>query len=277
MRLLIHHFCPFEISHGGDDDIESIEHGLEGNAFDNIEIAAESVDDDPEKPLFDILPRQGPQSDKTHGVGESVGHGHRAVGEPGEDEPGGCPGGEKGYEGGEDESAAEVCDGQLLTLLLSVLLSEFPYSPSIDGSQRVVDSHACVAIESMAPIEVDVKGGHDDAHDPKGYMRTILEPDVDEPEYRGEGVQRMAGQEVPYHVVLLEIKRKMTHGGETCHRGVGEGLIALVAAEPAVPDRTARRIVTVEDVVQVGTDGDRLHADELACHVDGVVQVDVGL
>jgi hypothetical protein len=43
----------------------------------------------------------------------------------------------------------------------------------------------------MTPVEPDIKSRHDDAYNPEGYRRTILEPDVDQAEYRCQYVEPM--------------------------------------------------------------------------------------
>ena len=64
-----------------------------------------------------------------------------------------------------------------------------PRYVAVDGCCGVVDSHGRVTIESVAPIEVDVECGHDDADNPEGYAGPILEPDVYQAEYRGQYVE----------------------------------------------------------------------------------------
>ena len=60
---------------------------------------------------------------------------------------------------------------------LALLASEFPNRIAIDSSQGVIDRHTRIPIEPMTPVEPDIKSRHDDAYNPEGYRRTILEPD----------------------------------------------------------------------------------------------------
>ena len=52
---LLHHLFPFIISGYCYDDIQAIESGLERNALNDVEIAADGVDDNPEEPLLMYL------------------------------------------------------------------------------------------------------------------------------------------------------------------------------------------------------------------------------
>ena len=88
-------FLPFEVSHDGDDDIEAVEGGFEGDAFDDVEVTTHGIDEDPEEPLLDVFAGQRPQADKAQGIGEAVEDRHVTVGVVGEDEPGDDPGNDK--------------------------------------------------------------------------------------------------------------------------------------------------------------------------------------
>jgi hypothetical protein len=77
-------------------------------------------------------------------------------------------------------------------VLLQILsFSELPHIETIESRQGIITRHASIAIESMLPIKDDIECRHDDAYDPKGYMSTILEPDINQAEYRGEYIQPM--------------------------------------------------------------------------------------
>ena len=74
------HALPLVVSGNGDDDVETVEDGLEGDALMNVKHGADGIDDHPEEPLLQILTRQCPQADEGQGVGERVEDGHGAVG-----------------------------------------------------------------------------------------------------------------------------------------------------------------------------------------------------
>lgn len=57
-------------------------------------------------------------------------------------------------------------DGHVALMLLSAFLAQLPYEQTIDGSQRVVDLHAEVGIESGVEIYKHIDHRHDDAGDP---------------------------------------------------------------------------------------------------------------
>ena len=78
---------------------------------------------------------------------------------------------------------------------LIFLASEFPDGITVDSRQRVIDRHTRIAIEPVAPIEIDVERRHDDADHPKSDRSTILEPDVYQAEYRGQYVEPMLTDE----------------------------------------------------------------------------------
>lgn len=60
----LHHSFPFSISQNGNDDIECIETGLEGDVLVEVQNASHHIHHNPNKPLFQILARQCPDADK---------------------------------------------------------------------------------------------------------------------------------------------------------------------------------------------------------------------
>ena len=88
-------------------------------------------------------------------------------------------------------------DGQRLFQLPSLL--ELPDIEAVEGSQRVVACHTGIAVEAVLPIEHNVHSRHDDTYEPECNTGTILEPDVDQSEYRGEDVEPVRFQKGHYH------------------------------------------------------------------------------
>ena len=132
-------------------------------------------------------------------------------------------------------------------------LSEFPNHITINASHGIVGSHARITIKPMTVIQVNVKGGHNDPDNPEGYMSTILEPDVNQAEYRGEKVKP-----IECHG-LSETECDTAHSRETRHWDEANLIIAVVVRMTAafVDSRinpSAGCIVFVEHVVQVYTE-----------------------
>lgn len=82
---------PLEVARNGYYYIKSVEECLERNALDDVEIAADSVNDDPEEPLFDVFLCQCPKSDEAKCVGEGIKDRDGAVGVVGKDVISYCP------------------------------------------------------------------------------------------------------------------------------------------------------------------------------------------
>lgn len=79
--LFLHQLLPLEEAEDSDDDVKSIEAGLEGNILVEVEYAGDDIDSNPDEPLFEVLVRQSPDANKTQGSGKAVGQRHIAVGE----------------------------------------------------------------------------------------------------------------------------------------------------------------------------------------------------
>ena len=91
-----------------------------------------------------------------------------------------------------------------LCRLLIPFAAKPPHRIAINGCQRIIDCHTSITIEPVTPIQVDVEGWHDDANEPKGYRRTILEPDVYQPKYRRQDVKPMLPDKL-HHIKNLSI------------------------------------------------------------------------
>ena len=158
-------------------------------SFLDIEHTTYDIDNHPEQPLFKVLTCQGPEADERQGIGKRIEYGHSGVGPCDQDVIDGSPGQKETHRCRQILSSWHVDDGQFLFKFPG--LFELPDIEAIKGSQRVVKSHSCIAIEPMTPIQIDIQSGHDDAYKPKGDRHTILEPDVDQAEYRCQYVEPM--------------------------------------------------------------------------------------
>ena len=81
-------------------------------------------------------------------------------------------------------------------LLQLTCLLESPHIIAIDSSERIIHRHTCIAIKAMTPVEPDVECRHDDSNKPQGYRRTVLEPDIDQAEYRCQYVKPMLAEKI---------------------------------------------------------------------------------
>jgi hypothetical protein len=64
-------------------------------------------------------------------------------------------------------------------------LLELPYTKTVNGSQRIIARHASIAIESVLQEKDDLQSRHDNANYPKKNAGPILQPDINQAEYRG--------------------------------------------------------------------------------------------
>ena len=108
--VYFHHFAPLEIACDGDDDVEGIEGGLEGNVLVEIEYGGDDVDGNPDEPLLQVFVCQRPDADDAEGSGERVGKGDCAVGEGHQEPVDGSPDGGDEQCPGENEAAGEMTD-----------------------------------------------------------------------------------------------------------------------------------------------------------------------
>ena len=82
----LHHASPLAIAKDGDDDIEGIERGLEGNVLVEVENRGDDVHNYPNEPLLEVLARQCPDADDGEGGGERIRHRHTRIGAGDEEE-----------------------------------------------------------------------------------------------------------------------------------------------------------------------------------------------
>ena len=108
--------APLAIAKDSNYDIKRIEGGLEGDDFVEIEDAGNYIYNNPDKPLFEILPRQGPDANKAEGRGEAVGDGHTRIGAGDEEEVEGCPNDQGGNRPQGCKAQGEMGYGQRLGL-----------------------------------------------------------------------------------------------------------------------------------------------------------------
>ena len=72
-RLFFHQSLPLEVAEDGDDDVEAVEAGLEGNVLVEIEHAGDDIDGNPDEPLLQVFPCQRPDAYHAEGCRETVG------------------------------------------------------------------------------------------------------------------------------------------------------------------------------------------------------------
>lgn len=185
---LFYHLLPLEIACYGNDDIQSVETCLEGNAFYDIQVAANHIDDNPEEPLLDVLACQGPQTHKAQGIGEAVEKWNRRIGIGRQYIIGESPCHKEEDGGRKIERPAHSGNRQFFFSLLVVLLAKLPYGISVDSSHSIVGSHTGIAIQTMPPVKPDVKGWHHNSYQPEINAGTVLQQDVNQSEYRGDDV-----------------------------------------------------------------------------------------
>lgn len=214
---------PLKIACNGYEDIEPIEESLEGDALVNIKRTADNIDDQPEQPLLKVFPGQCPQADEGHGISEAVEQGHGGIGPSDEHIIHGCPGKEEEDYHGQVKATRHIDNRQGLVLFTGAM--EAPEEPAIDGGKGVIACHACIAVESVAPIEHHIEGWHDHAYEPQPYTGTILEPNIQQPKHSGEYV------EIIKH---LEAQRYITHHGEACHRDEAYLVVTVVVGVVAI-------------------------------------------
>lgn len=71
--LCSHLLAPADVACDGDDDIEAIEGGFEGNVFVEVEGTGHHIDGYPDEPLLQILMGQCPDAYDAEGCGKAVG------------------------------------------------------------------------------------------------------------------------------------------------------------------------------------------------------------
>ena len=165
---------PLEIACNGYEDIEPIEESLEGDALVNVKHAADNIYDQPEQPLLKVFPGQCPQADEGHGISEAVEQGHGGIGPSDEHIIHGCPGKKEEDYHGQVLLTRHIDNRQGLVLFTGA--TEAPEEPAIDCCEGVITRHPCIAVESVAPIEHHIEGGHHYANGPQPYTGMILEP-----------------------------------------------------------------------------------------------------
>lgn len=123
--LFYHHLLPLPISCYGNNDIKTVEGSLERYAFDNIEITADDVDNNPEEPLLDIFASQSPKTYEAKSIGKGIEERNCGVGKGDEDIICGSPCQEEEYEGRQVQPTRHEGDRHVASLLLTMLLPNF--------------------------------------------------------------------------------------------------------------------------------------------------------
>lgn len=206
---------PLDVTCYGYYDVEPVEQSLEGDALVNVKHAADYIHHYPEEPLLKVFPCQRPQADKGEGIGETVEHGHGGVRPSDQYVIGCCPGKKEEDYHGQVLLTRHIDNRQGLVLFMGA--TEAPEEPAIDCCEGVITRHACIAVESVAPIEHHIEGWHDHAYEPQPYTGTILEPDIQQPKHSGEYVEIVKQGtkykvKVPLHRVSVTRKTGETKG-----------------------------------------------------------------
>jgi len=146
--FFLHHLLPLEVAEHGDDDIQGIKAGLEGDVLVEIQGAGDDVDHDPHEPLLEVLACQSPDAHDAQGGGEGIGHRDVGVSESAQDEIDESPDGQTCSKPDEGHLLGHVTDGEIGDLLLVT----HPGDEAVDGHGQIVKLHAAVGIEAFLVI-----------------------------------------------------------------------------------------------------------------------------
>lgn len=191
-RLFFHQSLPLEVAEDGDDDVEAVEAGLEGNVLVEIEHAGDDIDGNPDEPLLQVFVRQCPDADEAEGGGEAVGHGYVAVGERHKQPVDDAPDGSHEHKPGQHQSAGKVTDGQGLLRLAA----PDPSPVAVDGHREVVELHGTVGVKALLIVEHDAERLHEEADKPHPQAGLIFQQDIGQAEDGGEDVEPMSSQKI---------------------------------------------------------------------------------
>ena len=87
----MHQAEPFAVAEEGDDGVDGVEDGVEGNAFIPVEAGADGINQDPGYPLLEVFTCQHPHAYNAQGCGKGIGNRNGAVGEISQYEIETCP------------------------------------------------------------------------------------------------------------------------------------------------------------------------------------------
>ena len=150
-----------------------------------IKHAGDNIDDNPYKPLFQVLARQGPNAHDAEGRGESIGDGDSGVGEVRQYKVYGQPCRKADSNPRESRVFGHVADGQVGGFLLVA----HPCDEAIDGHGEVVELHAAVGVKSFLIVQYDAQRLHHETHDPHPDAGLVFQKNISQTEGGGGDVE----------------------------------------------------------------------------------------
>ena len=179
-RVTIHQATPAKVAEDGDDDVKTVERGLEGNVLVEVEHAGDYIHSNPNEPLFQILVSQCPDANEGQGGGESIGDGNGGVGEGGEQPPYQSPQQQENVAPEQGEVKRNVGDGRSALSRATLQGEGLPFPKAVSGHGQIVELHATVGIQSLLKVEHDTQKLHDCTHGPHPDGCTVFQQDVGE-------------------------------------------------------------------------------------------------
>ena len=134
--------------------------------------------------MLDLLLGQHPHGDDAGGGSETVEPGNSTVGKLDQDPADEEEEHQKNtcYSG--QSASVEMADIACLRILVAgsllFFLAPFPDDPTVERGEQEIDVDAKIRIEAGTIIDIDIDGGHDDAHDPQIDACLVFQPQVDE-------------------------------------------------------------------------------------------------
>ena len=187
LTSLLHHLLPLEITEHRDDDIKSIEAGLERDVFIEIQPAGDHIDHNPYKPLFQVFASQGPDAYDAQGGGEGIEDRDVAVGETRQQKIDGDP-----NHGGEAKPNEGFLLGHVAYGKVSgLLLVAHPGDEAVDSHGEVIKLHATVGVETFLIVQYNAEALHNETHNPHPDTGLIFQEDVGQSKGRGSDVKPM--------------------------------------------------------------------------------------
>ena len=183
----LHQLLPLEIAEDGDDDIQPVKRGLEGDVLVEIEPAGDHIDDNPHEPLFQILARQSPDTHDAQGGSEGIQDGDGGIGEVRQDEIDDYPDHDSEAEPDEGHAFGYVADGEIGGFLLMT----HPSNEAVDGHGEIIELHAAVGVKAFLIVQYDAQRLHHKAHDPHPDAGFVFQQNVGQAEGGGRYVKPM--------------------------------------------------------------------------------------
>ena len=155
--------APGEEAGDGDDDVEAVEGAFEGDVLVEVEDAGHDINGYPDEPLLEVFMGKRPNASHAQCRGETVGEGHRRVGEMDKQIVDGRPQRRSHRQPKRGKTRREMGDGPRLSLLVP---APGPHGKSVGCHAQVIKLHAAVGIEAFLVIEHDAQHLHDGTHRP---------------------------------------------------------------------------------------------------------------